>query len=62
MDVFRHHCVIGYLNMLKTSLPKLYGGQISSIFSSNYEANASELLENNEKMLFILLSEWVMNK
>ena len=46
-----HQCVVKYLNLLVTSLSMQYqGGNISSRFSSNSEADDSELLENIGEM------------
>ena len=53
-----HFCVVEDWNLLKTSLCMQYRGNISSIFSSNSEANASELLENLEEM-FSRYLQWV---
>ena len=42
--------------MLDISMSMWHLGNISSGFSSNSEADASELLENLEKMLILLIS------
>ena len=42
------YCAVDDLNMLNISLYMQYRGSISSRFSTNFEANASELVENLE--------------
>ena len=43
-------------NLPETSLYILFWGNISSKFSNNSEADASELLENRDEMSLILIN------
>ena len=51
LNVFFKFCLIWVIVVSMFTSYYQYGGNISSIFSSNSEAKASELLENIEEML-----------